>query len=181
MRRWLKRIGIAALVLAGCAVAFVLSGYLLPRGMALGVEERISAPPERVYPLLVTSEGIARWWTAVEPPEGYPKLEVRHTGGPTEGPGTQVAFGSGGMEFEWWTLTASRPPAAVEYDVDFGIFTVHRTITLTPDAGGTAVSWQETAELGNPLLRWMAWLSGSEGVKENFRTAIRALDAAAAE
>lgn len=179
MKRWLRRIGVAVIVLVGLATAFVLSGYLLPKELALGVDERIAVPPERAFPLLATAHGVVRWWSAIDAPEGYPALEVRHGGGPTEGPGMQVTFGAGGLETEWWTMTASRPPSAVEYDVDFGVFVVHRTITLTPDGDGAAVAWRETATIGNPLMRWMVALSGSEGVKDNFRASIRALEAAA--
>src|SRR5688500_16849856 len=120
MKRWLRRIGVAVLVLVGAGVAFVLSGYLLPSGIALGVDGSSAAPTARVFPQLSSHVGLSRWWTSVGAPEGYPALEVRHRGGPAEGPGLQVAFGAAGseMEFEWWTLTASRPPDRVEYDVD---------------------------------------------------------------
>ena len=183
MKRWAKRIGVLVLVLVGFAVAFVLSGYLLPSRIELGVDQTVAAPPEALFPLLHTHEGLARWWTAVEAPEGYPKLEVRYLGGPTEGPGLEVGFAAAGSElvFESWVLTASEPSTRVEYDVDFEVLVVHRTITLTPTAEGTALSWREVGEVRNPLVRWMTTLSGSEGIQDNFRAAIRALEVAAAQ
>jgi hypothetical protein len=185
MKRVLRWGGIGCGGLLALGILLVLIGFLLPSRVEVGTEAHLEAPPDVLFPLLSTHAGLQRWWAAAGAEmaeQGYPALAVSHAGGPTEGPGLEVTFSPEGssMEMERWTLTASEPPARVEYDVDFQIFVVHRTITLRPGSSGTDVTWHETGEIGNPLIRWSAMLMGDDQVVENFRAALKALDAAAA-
>lgn len=78
------------------------------------------------------------------------------------------------------TLTDAVAHRSASFDVHFGTYVVHRTLTLTPVDGGTLVRWREEGTVGNPVGRWVVWVMGTGGAEEEFRGALRKLGEAAA-
>ncbi|MBA2322135.1 MAG: SRPBCC family protein [Deltaproteobacteria bacterium] len=172
--------GVPLLLCAGTG----LFGLALEGDIDLVAEEVVAAPPEAVFALLDDAEGIARWWglaMAEAGPAGAPPMTIAaQEGAPSEGVGAKVDFVAGGRTAETWTLLALEPPTRAVYDVDFKIMRVERTLTLTSEAGGTRIRWNETGHIGNPWLRLMS-IGGHEEVVANFHEAMQALGRAASQ
>jgi len=177
--RVLKIVGIVVAVLAGICLLLVLAGFLIDPDVRLETEATLSAPPEVVFEVLHSHEGQIAWWDRAM--EQYvsdgemPPMEVEHTGGPARGKDMQIAFTSEGEVFEEWKVLDATAPDRIVYEVDFQIFVVERTLTLTPSGGGTHVSWVETAHLSNPVMRYMTFMP-EQSIIENFDAALAALD-----
>lgn len=93
----------------------------------------IQAPPERVFALVTTPEGLDQWWTA--------------TSGGTPGPGAEYALGFG-PGYQWRArMTRYERPRVVEFemtesDADWNGSRVG--FELTPAGGGTQVRFYHT-------------------------------------
>ncbi len=156
MKRWFKWLGLLAAVVIAVPVLFVLSGYLLSAETELELEHRVDAPPEDLYELITTYNGIRAWWKRANEDMGE-AFEVQHLGGPKAGVGMHIGFTLPGEDvFEHWTLTEVEPPLNVKMDVDFmGVAVLHRTLELTAEGQGTLVHWTETGRVESPMWRWM--------------------------
>jgi uncharacterized protein YndB with AHSA1/START domain len=173
MKRWLVR-GVVAVAALG--VVIVGGAFLLPSTHTLETTGTVRASPETVFEVLNTLEGERRWWAeAMADYPDAPAMVIEHRGGPEAGPGMRIAFVSDGETFERWTFLEAEAPRRSVVEVDFGIFVVERTLTLTPEDAGTAVRWREVARFDNPLTRYLS-LMPSEEVTANFDRAIAALD-----
>ncbi|MCB9675503.1 MAG: SRPBCC family protein [Alphaproteobacteria bacterium] len=164
---WLKRGGIGCGGLIALAGLFVLSGYALPSHLELATDREVALPPEAVFDLVASSEGVKRWWkpiTAKAVEDGYPAMEVVPQGI------HKLTFESGGYVMETWQLKKIDPgERLVVWEVDFGPLAVDRTIRVDREGTGSHVYWSETAEVGNPLMRWMAKVSDPT---QNFQDAM---------
>jgi peptidoglycan/xylan/chitin deacetylase (PgdA/CDA1 family) len=179
---WLRRGGFALIALGVAAGGLSLAGYLLPGTVDAAVDVTLPVPSERLFPLLVSVDGVNTWWTTPLPdgsPSGLVVLGKKF--GPDVGVGTVLTFRAPGSDFdlETWQITDARAGRRVEYDVDFGIFVVHRTIDLTPVPEGTLVRWSEHGFVENPVVRWLVWAEGTQGAEANFRMALQQLATAA--
>lgn len=178
MKRLLKWLGIGIGGMITTAILFVLSGYLLPAEMALDLEQTVDAPPEAVFALFTTYDGVDRWWRQAALDMGD-DLQMTHVGGPKKGVGMQLGFGATGEQvFERWTYTSVEPPLRVEVDVDFQIFVSHRVLELTPEGTGTKVRWRETAQVDSPIWRWMLKLNTEPAIENRHTLLISAGTAA---
>jgi uncharacterized protein YndB with AHSA1/START domain len=174
----MKILKIALLALLAATVLFVLGGFLIDGEVKLETEATLSAPPEAVFEVLNTYEGQVEWWTLAMKPHieaGMSPVDIEHSGGGASGKGMQLQFVAGGDVAEDWEVLESDAPNRIVYDVDFQIFAVERTLTLTPEGAGTHVTWSDTAQIDNPVMRYLT-LMPSDSVIENFNGALRALD-----
>lgn len=175
MRKWLRWGGIGCGGALAAVAALILAGFLLPGEIALSTEREIDAPAEVLFELFDTQDGLRRWWGSFADETeamGYPPMELSGLEGPDRGEGMRFQFAMGDTVTEVWTVLESTPGERVVYDVDFQVMRVERTITLEPvDADTTRVRWSETGTIGNPVMRWFAWLEG-DGIVDNFEKAL---------
>ncbi len=150
-RRVARRGFLAAGALAALMALFVLAGILMPGRFEVCRAARIDAPPELVFPLLNDLSAWDRWtpWGEIDS-----RME-----GPATGPGARRTWddprmGAGSLE-----IVASSPPASLRYlvEVEGGAIRFEGSFEVAPEAGGSRVTWTESADLGwNPLLGWTA-------------------------
>lgn len=177
-------LGLVAFVVLLIVVAFV-GGAMIDPHVELETSATLKAPPAAVYALIGSPEGVKGWWLGSDKdigmPEDSPPMTVDVTA-EQAGPGGEVVFGVDGTTAETWTLVEVVPPNKAVWDVDFaGMFTVHRTLTVSDaEGGGTQVKWHETAELDGVLMRWMRVLMAPEDVIANFDNALQLLGRRAA-
>ncbi|MEM9247451.1 MAG: SRPBCC family protein [Pseudomonadota bacterium] len=143
-------LGIVSLV-----VLLLAAGMLLPRSVEVTRSIEIETPPEAVFPLVNSLERTAEWspWLGIDP-----DIETVYSG-PSEGVGSKLDWtsehpdvGNGSQE-----ITESTPDSRVVTALDFGdMGTAYATFELSPDGGGTAVTWSLLADMGaGPIGRWM--------------------------
>jgi effector-binding domain-containing protein len=142
-------VGIVALVVLLCGVA-----YLLPQQCHVERATTIAAPPATVFTLVNGYKRFNEWspWAEMDPNAEYAYS------GPATGVGAKLAWkgnpktvGEGSQ-----TITASNPYSSVHVDLDFGAQGLAKSVyTLTPEAGGTHVTWGFDTDLGmNPVSRY---------------------------
>ncbi|MEZ4322187.1 MAG: SRPBCC family protein [Myxococcota bacterium] len=166
---WVKRGGLGCGGLIALFVLFVLSGFLLPRELQLSTQREVSLGPDAVFAKVSSPAGVQAWWAPIADKavqDGYPRMDVV----PLDA--QQVAFEAGGYRMETWTLKQAEPTEVV-WDVDFGMLVVERTLVIEPSGAGSKLTWTETADVGNPLLRWMARVSDPT---PNFQDAMAGLE-----
>ena len=141
-----------ALGLVVLLVAAVLGGALLiDPAYAVSRSVQVQASPERVYALIDSSAGWARWgvWYRRDP-----QMKVTETGA-NRGAGaawswTSESQGSGAM-----TLTAAEPPQRVAYELRIeGFAPSQGDLTVEPDGAATRVTWRMHGTMDNLLGRW---------------------------
>jgi hypothetical protein len=81
MKRLLRWLGIGIAGMIAAAILFLSSGYLLPAEMTLDLEQTLDAPPEAVFALLTTYDGVEQWWRQAALDMGE-DLQLIHLGGP---------------------------------------------------------------------------------------------------
>lgn len=178
MKRLLKWLGLGLVALLATGMLFVASGYLLPAEMALDLEQSVDAPPEDLFTLFTTYDGVEQWWRQAAADMGD-DLQVTHLGGPRQGVGMELGFGATGEPiFERWTYTSVESPRRVEVDVDFQIFVSHRVLELIPEGSGTKVRWRETARVSSPIWRWMLKLNNASTIENRHTVLVSAGTAA---
>lgn len=178
MKKLLKWLGIGITGVLTVIALFLASGYLLPAETTLELEQTVDAPPDAMFTLFTTYDGVEKWWRQAALDMGD-DLHVTHLGGPQRGEGMELGFGpSGGDVFERWTYTSVESPSRVEVDVDFQIFMSHRVLELEAEGTGTKVRLRETAHVESPLWRWMLKLN-TEAAVENRHTVLIAAGTAA--
>lgn len=180
MKGFLRGVVVVVVGATGLGLGMAGAGLFLPSQIELTTKAMVDASPEELFGMLNSADGLQRWWLEVAETEGYPGFAVDHTDGPTQGAGCEVTFAvtASSLEIETWTLLSQRPPTRVEYDIDFRVFEVNRTITLSGQPQGTQITWVEKAELSNPLLRWMPVIMGKDPVEQRIQEAIAGLDRA---
>ena len=141
----------AGLVLV--ALLIVGGGYLLlPSAASLSRELVIAAPQERVFAMVNSFERFDDWspWADLDPNARH------HLSGPPAGEGARhqwesdnPSVGSGSQE-----IIFSEPPVRVQMQVRFSGFESDNlsTITLSPEAQGTLVTWSYRTDVGDQLL-----------------------------
>ena len=150
--KWLLRtvIAVAALIALLAAAAF-----LLPREVSVARSVFVEAPPEQVYPHLVSLRRQTEWSPWIE--EGDP-VEIVYSG-PEAGVGSRMewqsadpAIGSGAQE-----IVAVEPGERVDTALDFGeMGMADASLVVAPRDGGSEVTWTLETDLGNsPVYRWM--------------------------
>jgi uncharacterized protein YndB with AHSA1/START domain len=146
--------GLAIVLLALIAV-LLAGGLLLSSRFEVTRTVQVTAPPEKIYPLVAAPRAWKQWsvWNRRDP-----AMEISYSG-PESGVGAVWAWkskseGDGRMSF-----TAAEPPQRVAFDLyfpDFGT-TSRGDLRFTPRAGGTEVRWTMHGDMGgNPLYRWFA-------------------------
>lgn len=152
MKRLLKILaGLGLVLLVGVVVA-----YFLPRHYRVSRSITIQAAPERVWTLV----GDLRSWRGWGPwYEMDPAMVVRYSTapGPTE-PGGWVEWESTALGGGRMTVQQSHPPGHLQYQLSLPDWdsTSVGEITLRPTAGGLAVTWSDSGDLGlNPVKRWL--------------------------
>jgi uncharacterized protein YndB with AHSA1/START domain len=146
IRHVLIVVGVAAAIFAG-------GGLLLPGKLHVERSTLIQAPPSAVFPYLNAARQFNAWspWAARDPQTQY-----AFTGSP-EGVGNRMQWqsahiGSGSME-----IVESVPDKKVAFALDFHEEGKAKAVmTLTPEAGGTRVTWEMVSRLPyKPVARWM--------------------------
>ena len=183
----LKKVILGVAIVTG-ALGLVMfgGGALLDGSIAIQTEQRLEAPPVVLFTFLDNTAGLDAWWSVGQEgqPDDVPRMQVKRKSGPESGAGLEVIFvaaGEGeGTVMETWRIKSVTAPSTIVYDVDFaGALTVERTLTLTPDGGGTRVTWAEKGTIDRPAMRWMKVFMPPEQVRDNFDRALAALDRAA--
>lgn len=148
------------LTILSAAVALLVIGFVarvLTRPDSFRVERSavISAPADRIYPLLTDFHQWPRWspWEKLDP------AMQRNFSGANEGPGAVYAWsgnkkaGEGRME-----ITAAEPPRSLEIQLEFiRPFPARNRIdfTLTPEGDRTRIVWgmQGRNNLGSKVMQ----------------------------
>lgn len=178
----MRKLKIFLIALVALVALFVLGGYALDSEVTLRTQATLAAPPATVFATLESHEGQVQWWTQAmkaHAAEGAPAMEINHVGGPPQGKGMQVHFVHDGAVAEAWEVLESDAPNRIVYEVDFQVFVVTRTLTLTPAGAGTRVTWTDHGRFENPISRYMT-LMPADGVIDNFNNALVALDSVTA-
>ncbi len=192
VKRAMKILGIALGVVAGVIVVLTLVGTQLPsRVGVVDISTTIDAPRGELFPFFNSREGQQRLWDQLlrRPSNtAAPPMVIVHLGGPEEGVGSRLGFfpdttrmGSiGGVVASLargiGIVVESDAPRRVVSEIDFGIVVAHRTIDLEAiDERATRVSWSETLEFGNPLMRTMTLFVGPSSMNANFEALLEAL------
>ena len=177
-RGLMKKLKVAAGVLVGLVVLVVLGGYALDSHVELSTTGTLKAKPAAVFEQVNSYDGEVEWWTeAMKAYEGedMPAMTIVHAGGPEQGTGMLINFMMGEQVGEEWTFLASEPGKIV-IEVDFQMFVVERTLTFEPEGEGTKITWSETADIQNPVMRYFTVIMPPDEVIKNFDMAIVALD-----
>jgi uncharacterized protein YndB with AHSA1/START domain len=150
------------LILGGGALlltAFLLVGFLLPGTWEARRALRVDAPPEVVFSHL-DAPSAWRAWTAL--PDTGLTLE-----GPERGRGARMRWnhpecGSGSFE-----IVEAQAGGRVAYAVEVqeGAMRTDGVLELTPDEGGTLITWTERGDFGwNPLMGyWSLFMGRAQG------------------
>jgi uncharacterized protein YndB with AHSA1/START domain len=160
------------------ALLFGVSGYALDRRFSISTTHEIAAPPAKVFPIFNSARGIQSWWETFSEQmkkagSGGAPVRALPVDGPGSGVGAQVEFQMGATVTERWEIVESVPDQRVVYRVAFlsmGM-TTERKLTLSAEGQGTRVTWTETGEVENPVLRWVSQLS-EDGQIKNFDLAL---------
>lgn len=148
--RWLKRLGIALLLLG---VVFVGVGLLLPDRVHVARSIEIERPPAEVYALLEGFERFNEWspWKDYDPSAQY-RLE-----GPARGVGASMHWsgdkGSGSQR-----ITAVDPGRRIDVALEFGPDGGggEASFLLEPSPAGTRLGWTFDSDFqGSLMFRWI--------------------------
>ena len=141
-----------ALGLVVLFAAVVFGGALLiDPAYAVSRSVQVQAPPERVYALVDSSTGWARWgvWYQRDP-----QMKVTETGA-ARGAGAAWSWISESQGNGAMTLTAAEPPQRVAYELRIeGFAPSQGDLTLQPQGDGTRVTWRMHGTMDNGVGRW---------------------------
>ncbi|AFE04259.1 hypothetical protein COCOR_01738 [Corallococcus coralloides DSM 2259] len=137
------KIAIAVLVIVVALGAFVATR---PDHFRIERNAHVAAPPETVFPLINSLRRFDTW----NPFRSEPGPGVTNVfDGPNEGPGASFAYAGGESGAGRMTIVESQPSARVVLKLEFikpFEATNQTTFTLTPENGGTRVSWAMEGE-----------------------------------
>jgi hypothetical protein len=138
--------------LAVLVILLVLVAFFFPRHYRVERSAVFKAQPEKIHAQIANLRAWKTWgvWQ-----ERDPAMTITYSD-PASGVGAWSAWvsakeGSGKM-----TIT-QQTPVLVAYALEFPDFGTKSssTMTLTPEAGGTRVTWKDEGDLGmNPMNRW---------------------------
>ena len=164
----------------GLGSLLTLGGYWLPSQVeAMRISATVPASSAEAFALFNTRAGQKRLWTLAAERAGIPPMTLAPLGGPDAGVGSRSCFcpsseGRGvvssalsSMARGEGAIVESVPNQRVVYDIDWRFMLTRRTMTF--DALGdnrTRVSWLETNEATNPLMRYVLVLS-APSINEN--------------
>ena len=138
-----SKIAIAALVLVVALGAFIATR---PDHFRIERNALVAAPPATVFALINDLHRFDTW----NPFRSEPAPGVTRTfDGPHEGPGASFAYAGGEAGDGRMTIVESQPDARVVLKLEFFKpfeATNQATFTLTPERGGTRVSWAMEGE-----------------------------------
>ncbi|MBZ4336324.1 SRPBCC family protein [Corallococcus coralloides] len=138
-----RKIALAILVLAVALGAFVATR---PDRFRIERNAHVAAPPATVFALINDLHRFDTWNPfRSEPGPGVTKA----FDGPNEGPGASFAYAGGESGDGRMTIVESQPGARVVLKLEFFTpfeATNQATFTLTPENGGTRVSWAMEGE-----------------------------------
>jgi len=141
----LLKIGIGLIVLILAFVTFVSSR---PGSFRIERSALVSAPPEKVFPLINDFHQWKRWspWEKLDP-----NMKTSFSG-PEAGPGSSYAWSGNGKAGEGrMTIQESKPAELVSVTLEFTkpMKATNKTkFSLSPAAGGTMVKWEMTGKNG---------------------------------
>lgn len=131
--------GLVGLVLLAALGMFLVYAATRPAEFEHGRSQVIDASPEAIFPHINNLSDFDRWNPFAENPE---KMNL-HYGDKTEGPGAQSLWDGGGSAGRL-TITDTTFPTRIamrlEMQKPIGCDN-HIVFALTPEAGGTRVSW----------------------------------------
>ena len=144
--------GPGTFVLGGGAIillALLVIGFFLPSTWEASADRLLDAEADSLLTYLDSPEGWRLWTT-------WPDSTMRT--GPERGEGATMAWATRELGAGTFRIDAAAPDR-VTYSVEVGgvggSLTTSGTIRLTPEAGGTRLSWSESGDLGpNPLMGW---------------------------
>lgn len=168
----LKKFLLGSVVLIGILIGVA---YLFPRYVEVSRSAQLAASPEILYPIVATPAEWPRW-------SPWNKRDSNMTislSGPASGDGARWDWksesqGNGSMVF-----TRAEPMRRLSYELtitgmgppSYGDF------IFTPNASGTLVTWDMTADMGNsPIGRWFGLMMPSM-LSKDFDDGLRSLDA----
>ncbi len=155
--------------------ALLLIGYLLPSDWEAEVSAFVPAAPDVVYTFLDSPEGWQRWTP-------WPESGVQRSG-PARGAGASLSWNDPDLGAGSFTISSASQPSRVAYDVviDEGAIRADGTVDVTPEGGGSRVTWRERGDFGwNPLMGYWA-LSMSRAQTDELTKGLDRLRQAAVE
>ena len=137
--------------LAILGAATLLIGLLLPGTWTAERTDRLDAAPDDVYRLIDAPEG----WRAWTP---WPDSGLVASG-PARGAGAAITWDDPELGDGSFRIVEALPRELVRYEVAVqgGRMRTEGTLRLSPESGGTRVTWTEHGDFGrNPLMGWWA-------------------------
>ena len=145
--------GLLILVVVGVA-GLVAVGFMMPSAFRVERSAQINAPAQKVYALIADPREWKRWsvWNQRDP-----NMKITYSGAPS-GSGAKWSWESKSEGSGEMTFTNARSGEGIDYALSFPDMGMqsHGALTLTPEGGGTRVSWTNEGDVGrNPLFRLM--------------------------
>ena len=171
----MKKLLIAAVTLV---VLLGAGAYALPREVVVMEATQLRASPDVLFELISTP----REWRAWAPWHRDANLKGT-VGGPPTGVGARWDWSSDAEPGGWLVFTRAIPSATVSFELRSERFGGRTTsvVQLAPNAQGTVVQWQLTADLGNsPVRRWLGLRLPAQ-LRREMAQAMAALDAFSAD
>ena len=168
--KWLLvALGVVVLVAFG-------GGMLMPSQVNVSRDLVINASPEKIFPHVANLRAFSVWspWADLDP-----DMKVGFSG-PEDGVGQVMTWDSEKMGNGTMKVVESVAGERLVTALDFGqMGTASARFDLTPEGGGTKVTWSMTSELGNnPIARWFGPMIKSD-VAEQYDKGLAKLRAVA--
>ena len=143
--KWLLGLVAALALLVFGGALLIDPGYAVTRSVL------VNTPPERIFPLVESPKGWARWgvWYRRDPQMQVTMSGAEHGAGAAWS-WTSESQGNGAMR-----LTEVQPGQRVAYELAIeGFDPSQGDVTLTPEAGATRVTWRMQGRISSLPARW---------------------------
>lgn len=158
----MKIVKVISSVVVFLVVLFVAIGLWMPEKWSCSKSVTIGAKPDAIYPVIANLKRWQEWsaWTN----ENYPEMESSYSG-PDEGTGSQWNWATKDMGTGWLKLVDASPAQGIHYELFMNMKgseeSIHGQIALEENDGKTTVTWTDSGDSGNSILRkWKAVLVG---------------------
>jgi len=171
----------AALYITALVLPFLLFlgiSWLLPGVLVVTESQFTRAPPDLVFELLDSHEGMEQWAHWAE--EERPGLSAGPGSGPSEGVGCTWVWEMDGQPWGSMSIEELEEGQRIVYAVAYSESEIQRILEIEPDGLATRITWTERALLSSSMQRWLG-LIAHESVRSELSKALRTLDAAAAD
>jgi len=173
----MKLLKILGLLLIPLIAVLLIGGMLISSKFSVARSVQISAPPEKIFPLVSDPRAWKKWsvWNQRDP-----AMAITYSG-PPSGVGAVWAWTSESQGDGKMSFTAAEPSTRLAYDLYFPDFGTTSTGEFRFEANGaaTTVTWVMHGDMGkNPLYHWFAQFS-DRMIGPDFEAGLKKLKAVA--